>query len=397
MNLLKILLFIVIFIILFLIALIKVRFRFWAAQPVFHVYDIGYYLFYSGIINKSLPEKTKYTNFKNIETTIFGKKPLDTTRFVQLINNHYLRNGDNQFSPKEKNVIPYFIGHNSPCFISFYNEQEVLNDSKTDEMITLDKPVGVMTSRPMHVSLKKGTNTRFDAYYVDYLCVHKSFRKKGIAPQIIETHHYNQRLLNKDIQVSFFKREGNLTGIVPMCVFGMHVFSMKNWSKPSDLLPPFSIVECGTSNIHHLYDFLRDKKDQFEITILPELTNLIELIKTKNIYIYLLLSGGVIGCYFFKKSCTTMEKDKEALTCFASVNGSTQDIFAHGFKEALSHICLKNEPSYYYLVVEDIGDNDVIISNLKQKTWPTNIIPAAYFFYNYAFPTVNKNNTLIIL
>jgi len=336
-----------------------------------------------------------------VETLTFGKNVsnLDATRFTQLLNRSYLRNGDNKFSPKQENLIPYFEGHNSKCFLTFYNEQETQKIFETDEIIQMNRGIGLMTSRPMHITLtnlKKGT-IRFDAYYADYLCVDKAYRRKGIAPQIIATHHYNQRLLNKDIQVSLFKREGTLTGIVPLCIFNMYVFSMKNWSKPSHLLPPYSIVECG--ELHHLYDFLRDKKEKFNVTVIPEITNLMALIKTKNIFIYLLLEekAGVVGCYFFRKSCTTMEKGQEALTCFASINGSTQDIFIHGFKQSLSEICFKKESAFYHMVVEDIGDNDVIIANLKLKTWATTVIPAAYFFYNYACTTVNKNKTLFIL
>jgi hypothetical protein len=136
--------------------------------------------------------------------------------------------------------------------------------------------------------------------------------------------------------------------------------------------------------------------------------NIMALMKSNNIFIYLLLEDtvGVIGAYFFKKSCTEIKKGEEALICFASVfnsnnnsNSKMQDIFIHGFKQAVSKICLKpgNENLYYHLVVEDIGDNDSIIANLKQKTWPSSVVPAAYFFYNYAHPTLHKNKVLIIL
>ena len=39
--------------------------------------------------------------------------------------------------------------------------------------------------------------SKFKAYYVDYLCVDILYRKKNIAPQLIQTHHYNQRHLIK--------------------------------------------------------------------------------------------------------------------------------------------------------------------------------------------------------
>ena len=50
---------------------IRMKYGFWVVQPVFHVYDFMYMLKPPGIINHNLPEKNKYTNFKNIDTTMF--------------------------------------------------------------------------------------------------------------------------------------------------------------------------------------------------------------------------------------------------------------------------------------------------------------------------------------
>ena len=397
-----------ILIILILFAYIKFRFRFWSDQPVFHVYDFSYYFLYNGIIRKDLPEQNRYTNFKDIETLTFGKnvRPLDKTRLVQHLQLHYLQNGENRFSPKESNILPYFEGHNSPCFLSFYKVKEQIRDKKED-IIQIDKHIGVITSRPLNVTIrqanatnsKKGTN-QFEVAYIDYLCVDKIQRKKGIAAQLIATHNYNQCLLKKKSEIAVFKREGVLTGIVPLCIFNMHVFSMQKWNKPPSLLPPYSIVECGSSNIHHFYDFLRSEhvKKNIDIQMMPEMTNIIALMKSKNIFIYLLIEHrvGVVGCYFFKKSCTQIEKGKEALICFASVNCSTSEIFIHGFKLSLSQICLKDNSEYHYVVVEDICDNDIIVANLKLKTWPEFTIHAAYFFYNYACATFPSKRVLII-
>jgi GNAT superfamily N-acetyltransferase len=328
-------------------------------------------------------------------------KPLDKTRFIHILQRHYLQNGENQFLPKESTVLPYFEGHNSPCFFSFYKTKEQVQQN--GDIIEIDKPVGVITSRPLNVtirtSLKKGT-IQFEVVYIDYLCVDSNWRKKGIASQLIATHNYNQCLLKKKAEIALFKREGVLTGIVPLCLFNMHIFSMRKWNKPPDLLPPYSIVECGSSNIHYFYDFIRTDlvKKNIYIQIIPEMTNIMSLMKSKNIFIYLLVQQGVgvVGCYFFKKSCTQIEKDKEALICFASVNGLEPELFVHGFKVSLSHICFKKDSKYHYIVVEDICDNDIIVANLKLKTWPQATIPGAYFFYNYAYPTLPSKRILII-
>ena len=64
---------------------IRLKFGFWAIQPVFHVYDLGFMLKPPGIIISSLPEKNKYTNFKNIDTIIFTElSSLQIQRFANL-------------------------------------------------------------------------------------------------------------------------------------------------------------------------------------------------------------------------------------------------------------------------------------------------------------------------
>ena len=42
---------------------IKLYFQFWSRQPVFHIYNIYYWLFYQGIIQKELPGKNKFYNY----------------------------------------------------------------------------------------------------------------------------------------------------------------------------------------------------------------------------------------------------------------------------------------------------------------------------------------------
>jgi hypothetical protein len=89
---------------------IRFKFGFWALQPVFHVYDLGYMLNPPGIINDFLPERNKYTNFKDIETIVYSElSSLQFQRFIHLIKKNYLQNKDNIFIPTDKNIIPYSI------------------------------------------------------------------------------------------------------------------------------------------------------------------------------------------------------------------------------------------------------------------------------------------------
>ena len=386
-----------ILIIILIYAYIRIKYGFWVMQPVFHVYDFKYMINPPGIIDDYLPEKNKYTNFKNIDTTIYTElNQIQKQRLVSLIQANYLRKGENTFMPALKNIEPYFIGHNDKSFVSFYNEPNLMLDLKKGTTINDSKIIGIMTSRPLYVSINNGDNkAQFTAYYVDYLCVDKTHRKKGIAPQLIQTHHYNQRHINKNIVVSIFKREDELTGIVPMCVYNTYGFPVTTWTKPLELSAEYKLVEVNPQNFHILYDFIKDSYSKFDIVINTEVSNIVELIKTKNIFINIIVSDDkIVAVYMFRKTCVQIEKNIEVLSCFASISNIEDNIFIQGFKISFWKIAAENY--FGFCAIEDISDNFIFINNIKLKTKPLVISPTAYFFYNFAYPTFKPNKVLII-
>ena len=393
-------------IIIFSYSYIRIKYGFWVLQPVFHVYDIWYMFAPPGIIQHELPRENKYTNFKNIETIIYKElTDIKLQRFVHFINANYLQNKDNVFIPKPENIIPYFNGHNDKSFVSFYTEKELVTDLKKGTIMDERRIIGSMTSRPIHIFINKGEkDSYFDAYYVDYLCVDKNYRKKGVAPQIIQTHNYNQRHLNKNIAVCLFKREEELTGIVPLCVYSTYGFSMKKWHKPYELHAMYKLLEINEQNFHFLLDFIKSNTHQFDILINTEHSNIIELIKTKNIFIYVLMEGDTnsIKCaYFYRKTCVFYEKGLEILSCFASINGfdksdlkESLELFIQGFKISFWKTAEKNY--FGFAVIENISHNYIIIENLSMKTKPILVSPTAYFFYNFAYHSFKPNKVFIL-
>jgi predicted GNAT family acetyltransferase len=253
-----------------------------------------------------------------------------------------------------------------------------------------------MTSRPIYVVINNGNReAKFCAYYIDYLCVNKLHRKKGIAQQLIQTHHYNQRRINKNIMVSLFKREDELTGIVPLCVYSTYGFDVKTWTKPHDLSSEYNLVEINNQNFHFLFSFIQQYGKKFDIIINIEFTNIIELIKTKNIFIYSIIVDDEIVCaYFFRKSCIQIEKDMEVLSCFASICNTNDDIFIQGFKISFWKIAAEN--FFGFAALENISHNNIVINNIMLKTKPLIMSPTAYFFYNFAYPTFKSEKVLII-
>ena len=337
-------------------------------------------------------------NLKNIETIDFDElSDLKTTQMMNFIKTNFLRNKDNIFSPEKTNVVSYFTSLNAPSFVSFYTEPIVMQDLKKGTLLEDKEINGIMTSRPTHISIRTDdpTASSFDAYYVDYLCVKKGKRKKGVAPQIIQTHHYNQSHANPKISVSLFKREDELTGIVPLCVYSTYGFSVDKWTKPPALNAAYVVMEVNEQNSHLLFDFIKLNSGAFDITVMPDVSNIVELIKTRNIFVNVVLLSDQIQCaYFFRKSCVSVEKGMEVLSCFASINATDTDIFVHGFKISFWTIADKNK--FGFSAIEDISHNRTIINNLIIKTHPLIVSPTAYFFYNFAYRTFKSARCFIV-
>ena len=396
--------FIILCIILFFVY-IRLKYKFWALQPVFHFYDLYYWVINVGIIRKELPEKNRYVNLKKITTKTFeGIDELRLKQLVLLIRLNYLRNGENKYAPKRENIVPYFVGHNAKTYWSYFTEPDLLIDNKTGKTIEETLIVAIMTSRPLHVKINnKRKDAIFDVYYVDYLCVNKGWRKKNIAPQMIQTHEYNQSHNNRKICVSLFKREEELTGIIPLTVYKTYCFNMANWGQPEQLDARITLLSGDKQNIYYLYTLINEPiintmNNKWDITIYPEISNLMELVATKNLFVKMLvIDGNIEAAYIFRKTCTFIEKDKEIISCIASINGPTlsRDKFIKGFKMALWSI-IKEHRNFGYLVIEDISDNTCIINNICVKTHPLVVSPSAYFFYNFAYSPFKSERCLII-
>ena len=391
---LYILVFMILCIILFFM-FVRLKYKFWALQPVFHYYDIYYWFINVGIIRKELPEKNMYVNLKKIKTQEYEQiDELTKTQIITLIRLNYFLNNENKYEPKKENIIPYFIGHNTKTFWSYFLESELLIDNKTSKTIEENKIIGVITSRPLHVKINSNNNSEFDVYYVDYLCVNKNWRKKNIAPQLIQTHEYNQSHNNKKISVSLFKREEELTGIIPLTVYKTYCFNMKNWGPPKKLQSKFTILTGDKQNMYYLYNFINEVKQNWNIIIYPEISNIIELVATNNLFIKMLVvDGNIVSVYIFRKTCSFIEKDKEIISCIASIKGLlTEQQFIDGFKIAL----WTENKKFSYLTIENISDNTCIINNICIRTQPIVISPMAYFFYNFAYSPFKSEKCLII-
>jgi hypothetical protein len=231
-------------------------------------------------------------------------------------------------------------------------------------------------------------------------------RKKGTAPQMIQTHEYEQRHAVPGIQVSLFKREGRLTGIKPLCVYPMFCFSSAGWRAPAPLPPDKQIIACNKTNYRFLHDFLSEDTKR-ELRIVPALGNIFALIDSGNLFVYMLVDKGteqVVSAYFFKNTAMVLDATgKTGLMCMGSLAKDPKSPdFVGGFKNAFWDILRrdikkdKETNNFGYCIVESLADNGPIIESIQKKTRPIFTSYAAFYFYNYVHRTIQPQKALII-
>ena len=384
-------LFFVIVLYLIIYAYIKITYKFWSYQPVFHIYNLFYWCFPPGIIEHSLPVKNKFVNQENIKTY---DEITDSmyNEALSLIQTNYYRTNKCKFNPMIENFKNYFVGHFDKSFFSFYYKNKFIENN--DTFIDDKEPVGFMSSRPLHVYID---NHFIDVYYVDYLCVEKKMRKKGIAPDIIQTHIYNSRRSNKNIHVQLFKREADLTGIVPITIYYNYIFEIIKWKKPKNNNPNFKTFQISNNNFYLIHELIKENLIKyFKIFAVPEYSNIIQLISTENIFIYCSTLGDkIIGFYFFRNTCTEF-KNFNTYECFSSIcfYSNLQSYFVSGFHNAVFNIFKIN--NFKYLILENISHNNIIIKKIIESKVPVRVYPSAFYFYNFGYTPFLPNSFFAI-
>lgn len=387
---------------------IKIKMKFWSQQPVFHIYNLLYWLNPPGIIHKEMPVINKYTNIIDIKS--YGISEIKETlleRICQFIKIYYIQSSNTTYSPTKTNIIEYLKSCNQESYLTLYEKNKLLFEKgEVTNSISTDI-VSVITARSMNITLKN--NPAFPLYYVDNLCVHPDYRKHGIAQQMIQTHYYNLRKNNKKIQVCLFKREGELNAIVPLVAYKTTGYNIKNISLLNVLSLQnqnqhyLNIIEIGTSQLSLLLDFIYSQKNNFDCIIMPDVSNILNMIKSENIYIYGVLTDNYLtAIYAFRKPNLYYEKE-EAIECIMSIDGflknNDDDSFIRGFNISLNKI--KEKLKISILLLENTSSNNKITHYLNNLfiIQKNNILfesPTAFFLYNYVSHSVPSEKILIL-
>ena len=382
----------IIIIYLILRAFIKIKFHFWSAQPVFHIYDLQHWLRPNRVIETTLPKINEYVNLINIRTeSILDMSEDDVSQVASFIRKNYLRNKEAEYIPEEKHIVQYMKGSNHPSYISVYRRPNLL-DSNVKSGSELDI-LSVITARILHITLKSVGS--FPLYYIDNLCVNPAMRKKGVAPKAIQTLHYHLRRRDEDVKTFLFKREGEMTAIVPLTTFTTRGYDVSRI--PRVQLPHASMtaLEVTPKSIGLFVDFLQRQRDSYDCVVVPDVSNIANMLSAGIISIRgIMENGALIAAYVFRDSATIYDGER-AVELVSSMSACHFDeIYYAGFTIGLASCC--QEWKATRVVIDGVGGNDIITKCLGNRGYiPFLESPSAFFLYNYVSYTFPANKCFL--
>jgi hypothetical protein len=405
---------------------LKHKLNFWITQPVFHIYNLFYWLNPPGVINKEIPSilsvaqkgASKHLNQFNIKTLEIEELK-DTVLCAQICNfikTNYIfqqivpkqaaqkqKQAEQKqkqavktvYTPTASNIIEYHNGTNHPSFFSIYQQPKILFE-KGEPATTINDLIGVISARALNITFKNALP--FPTYYIDNLCVDPLHRKSGIAPQLIQTHCYNLRQSNTKIQTCLFKREGQLNALVPLVIFNTYCFELTSFLKEvPEEMRDYTVIEIGIPQLTLFIDFIKSQKTYYECVVLPEIANLINLLKNENLIIYALLDrkGQIQSSFTFRLLNLTYD-GKKAIECINSVVLKDTK-YQTGFKVILDK--LKKKCPFDYLLIEETANAklvvDHLIYNIKASIYFKS--PTAFFMYNYACRSISSASLALFI
>lgn len=399
---------------LILILVFKIKSKFWYIQPCYHFYDLHYIFYNNQVIQSELPKINSFVSFEKVVTYSPDDIQKETFNYIiELLKKEYYHTKNAIYNPTIQSVIPYLSKNYYNSYISLAVMPTYTPDKlNTNHIIKYNDIIGCIMSKSVLITTP---HEEFYSYYVDFFCIKKEFRKLGYSEIMIQSHEYTNRIKTNDIQVHLFKREGDITGIVPVVKYNTYLYDINSYFHtitPSTFLYNVKnifhiqtpiLLQITKSNIQIIYDHLTVIKNNnlFQFITSIHISNFIELIETKNIYCFVLMYKQKIYASYFLKN-TFMEIDNDGVTnhclsCIASIKSELYDnVIQYSFSQTFYQVIqlIQRENKFSYLFIENLSHNYLLIKE-KENDYISKT-KTAYFLYNYILQPLKQKDVFII-
>lgn len=366
---------IIIFLSIFIV--IKLKYKFWSSQPVFHTYNLSYWLYPPGILEHDMPKKTKF-----YDESIICKNYNNLSKFQLTVLYAFLQ-------------MHYSYLKNTTITI---NKNKFMNLFSNDSIISLQysifpkKLLGVMTSRQLECIIN---NQKLVISYLDHLCIHDKYKKRGLGGKQIYTHYLKSRKMDNN-EVFIYKNNNRPCINVPLTIFNSYIVSSAPWERLNMQLPnTISTHIIGKHNSELLIHFMQEIKTNFKCVITPKTINLINFIKNEIIIPTILIDNNtVVAAAFFKYNDLSINGEK-AIECIASY---CRVKYKEYFKKSLSNsiVLLKQKYKFTIIIFENISHNYYLIKRILERNIPKRVYSKGFYFYNFIYTPFFSPNVFLL-
>ena len=401
---------------LILILVFKIKSKFWYIQPCYHFYDLHYIFYNNQVIQSDLPKINSFVSFEKVVTYLPDDIQKETFNYIiELLKKEYYHTKNAIYNPTIQSVIPYLSKNYYNSYISLAVMPTYSPDTlNTNHIIKYNDIIGCIMSKSVLITTP---HEEFYSYYVDFFCIKREFRKLGYSEIMIQSHEYMNRMKTKDIQVHLFKREGDITGIVPVVKYNTYLYDINiyfNTITPSTFLYNVKnifhiqtpiLLQITKSNIQIIYDHLTVIKNNnlFQFITSIHISNFIELIETKNIYCFVLMyKQKIYASYFLKNTFMEINNDgvtNHCLSCIASIKSELYDnVIQYSFSQTFYQVIqlIQRENKFSYLFIENLSHNYLLVKEREKENDYISKTKTAYFLYNYILQPLKQKDVFII-
>jgi len=394
------------FLFLILFVYIKIRHPFWNIQPVFHVYDYWRYTYTTPfLVYPFRPIKTKFYTPHSIQTLLYEDcSPKQQKDILNLLQCYSLNSEQILHTIDEQTLTTYLTGGNYSAMVSLqYGEYPLDTPPLLATMVS--RSVRLLFSFPSLMSFPMV----YPAYAMEFQTVQRDQPATKMNRTLLQTHEFNQRILQPDVAVSIIQKEIDLfDGVVPLTQYNTTTYVLQNRRFPA-LPPHFHVTQIDATTIHLLIDFLPTVPSaHFPVAILADPGQFAVLIKAQILWVSCLRFREDIYAFYFWKDVKTQyilpdDVAGDTLRSIATVQlfdqkGPHDRLFYLGFLHALQQI-IKQKPGYKVLLIDDMADTVYMHSYWRAKHVPLFQHVSAYYLYNLIYPgsPVKPENCLMIL
>ena len=367
----------------------RVKFNFWAIQPVFHTYDIHHWLNPAHVINTNLPNINKYVKPIDVETICIKEiSQEERTLFVKFI----CENFQTKYSPDSDEIFPYFSTLD-PSYLSVFLD-DVFKSTTTQLNYRGRDVIGLITSRPLFLTFQGKSPMNIN--YFDNLSIRADRNKKDIESVLIQTHHYNIRHINNKKNICLFKHEGIMKAIVPLTMYTTAEFNIIDICGKTPICLR-KIVKIDKKNFIQFKDMIKMWSSRFKCTLNIDQSALYELINKDDIAVYMLIyENNPIGCYVLRRNLRVVGETVKCIDLISAVDCSpNKELFFNGFQIVCK---IENKRrDITRIKIEGVCDNCQLLTDIQNRGIRTiSSCPSNLFLYNYVSYTITPGECLFI-